>query len=207
MGKMLVALTFDDGPNTTVTPEIIDILEEYKIKGTFFVNGKNINENSAAVLKRCFELGHEICNHSENHRPMSELSAEEIKSEVESTSEKIENITGKRPRFFRPPYIAVNKLMYETIDLPFIEGIGCEDWLITVSAKERCERILRQVHDGAIILLHDSDYNTLTVEALRLLIPKLIIMGYEFVTVTQLFDRKGVAPIRGEIYTTVEKEE
>lgn len=96
--------------------------------------------------------------------------------------------------------------MHEVIDLTFIEGIGCEDWLITVSAEERCERILRQVHDGAIILLHDSDYNQLTVEALKMLLPKLLFLGYEFVTVSQLFDRKGVTPEKGKIYTTVEKE-
>ena len=206
MEKMLIALTFDDGPNTVITPQILDILDEHKIKSTFFVNGRSIDEDSAKIMKRAHDSGHEICNHSENHRPMTELTAGEIRDEINSTTEKIVAVTGKTPRFFRPPYIAVNDLMHEVIDLTFIEGIGCEDWLITVSAEERCERILRQVHDGAIILLHDSDYNQLTVEALKMLLPKLLFLGYEFVTVSQLFDRKGVTPEKGKIYTTVEKE-
>lgn len=206
MEEKLIALTFDDGPNTAVTPQIIELLEKHNVKASFFVNGRSIDENSAKVMKHAFDCGHEICNHSENHRPMPELDAEEMIREIESTTEKIKDITGCEPKFFRPPYIAVNDLMYETISLPFIEGIGCEDWLITVSAEERCNRILRQVHDGAIILLHDSDYNSLTVKALETLIPKLIFLGYKFVTVSELFGRRGVTPERGKIYTTIKAE-
>lgn len=202
----LVALTFDDGPNTTTTVEILNLLEEYHIPASFFLVGNNICETTAPVVKRTYDMGCELGNHSKTHSVMPEMTKEEIQAEVTYVSDKIKDITGEAPRFFRPPYIAVNDTMYEVIDMPFICGAGCNDWDEKVSVKERVDTTLAQLKDGTIILLHDSEGNSQTVEALKILIPMLLEKGYRFVTVKELFECKGVA-IRGDdtgLYTYVE---
>lgn len=123
-----------------------------------------------------------------------------------SVSEQIEAITGETPKFFRPPYILVNDNMYGNIDLTFICGAGCEDWVEDVSAKQRAKTTLDQVQDGMIILLHDFEGNSKTVEALDEIIPGLQERGYQFVTVSQLFEIKNVE-INGKdknLYTCLE---
>lgn len=200
MGKKLCALTFDDGPNTDTTPLVLEKLRKYGITATFFIVGNNIDEDSEQVVKEASEMGCEICNHSRTHSAMPELSAEDIRAEIEFTSGEIERITGQKPKFFRPPYIAVNSTMYENIDLTFIAGIGAEDWLPEVTAEERAEKILAQIKDGAVILLHDMSGNILTVNALDILIPALK-EEYEFVTVSKLFELSGVTPKKGIVYS------
>lgn len=200
MAKKLCALTFDDGPNTDTTPLVLEKLRKYGITATFFIVGNNIDEDSEQVVKKAADMGCEICNHSRTHSAMPELSAEDIRAEIEFTSGEIERITGKRPKFFRPPYIAVNSTMYENIDLTFIAGIGAEDWLPEVTAEERAEKILAQIKDGAVILLHDMSGNTPTVEALDIIIPALK-EEYEFVTVSKLFELSGVTPKKGIVYS------
>ncbi len=203
-----IALTFDDGPNTTTTVQVLDLLEKYDVTASFFLIGNNINDESAKVVKRAFDMGCEIHNHSKSHPAMNELSADEIIAEFTYTDDKIFEITGKRSGFFRPPYIAVSNDMLDNIDVPFIAGIGCNDWDDKVTAERRTAMILRQVKDGDIILLHDMQGNDLTVEALDTLIPELKAQGYVFVTVTELFNIKGT-PISADdtkIYTNVMQE-
>lgn len=201
--RKLIALTFDDGPNTTTTMQVLDLIEQYGITASFYVVGNNINDDSKAAMIRAVSLGCEIENHSQTHSAMTEMTAEEIAAEIKFTSDKIEAVTGRKPKFFRPPYIAFNQLMYDTIDLTFICGNGAEDYLDEVTPEMRYERIMKQVCDGMIILLHDAEGNFRTVEALKMLIPKLLDEGYEFVTTTQLFERSGVTPQKNSIYTNV----
>lgn len=193
-----IALTFDDGPNTTTTVQILDILAEHHAAATFFLVGDNITEAAAQVVRRAFDMGCEIANHSLTHADMSVMTPAEIRAEVQPVSERIETITGKPPRFFRPPYIAVSDTMYDTIPLPFLCGVGAEDYSPAVSAEERFARIMAQAADGAIVLLHDSEGNTMTVEAVARLIPTLQQQGYVFVTVSELFAVKGIEPKAGE---------
>lgn len=200
MEKKLCALTFDDGPNTDTTPLVLEKLKKHGVIASFFLVGNNINEESAKVVKKAFEMGCEICNHSKTHSAMPELSEEDIRAEIEFTSSEIKRITGKEPRFFRPPYIAVSEKMYDNIDLTFIAGIGAEDWLPEVTAQQRAEKILGQIKDGAVILLHDMSGNIQTVEALDIIIPALK-EEYEFVTVSELFDRANVTPKKGIVYS------
>lgn len=201
--KKLVALTFDDGPNLTTTMEILDLIEQYGITASFYVVGNNINSETEKAMQRAVKLGCEIENHSLTHSAMTEFTAEQMLEEIGYTSDKIEAAVGRRPKFFRPPYIAFNQLMYDTIDLTFICGNGAEDYLDEVTAEMRFERIMEQVCDGMVILLHDSEGNFRTVEAVKMLIPKLLEEGYEFVTTTQLFEGKGVTPQKNTIYTNV----
>ena len=201
--KPLAALTFDDGPNIYTTPQVIEKLKQYGVVASFFLVGDNITEKTEAVTRSEFEMGCEIHNHSRTHSAMPQLSPEEMRAEIAFTNEKVKGITGVEPRFFRPPYIAVSAEMYDNIDLPFIAGIGAEDWLDEVSAEQRAEKILSQVCDGSIILLHDMRGNYRTVNALDIIIPELLARGYELVTVSELFRREGVEPVRGRVYSNV----
>lgn len=200
MEKKLCALTFDDGPNTDITPLVLEKLKKHGVIASFFLVGDEINGETEKIVRKAFEMGCEICNHSKTHSAFPELSAEEMRSEIEYTSAEIKRITGKAPRFFRPPYIAVCSEMYDNIDLAFIAGIGAKDWLPEISAQQRAEMILGQIDDGAIILLHDMEENIQTVEALDILIPALK-EEYEFVTVSELFDRAEVTPKKGIVYS------
>lgn len=198
-----IALTFDDGPNATTTNDVIDKLEKYGIVASFFLIGNNINDESAKAVKRAYDLGCEIDNHSRTHSNMTELSAEEIKAEFEYTDEKVFEITGEHTKFFRPPYISVHQIMFDNIDVPFIAGIGANDWEDRVTAEMRARMILKQAKDGDIILLHDAEGNSMTVDALDTIIPELQKQGYKFVTVTELFKVKGIEPDMEKVYTNV----
>jgi peptidoglycan/xylan/chitin deacetylase (PgdA/CDA1 family) len=202
----LVALTFDDGPNNKTTVEVLDKLEEYGVVATFFLIGQNITKDIKPVMERQLELGCELASHSWSHKYMNAMKPAEIKKEISDTNNKIKEMVGVTPKFFRPPYIAVSTTMYDNISLPFICGIMANDWTANVSAQDRYNGILKQVQDGSIILLHDFYGNDNTVEALDLLIPELQRQGYVFVTLSQLFEYKGVDPmVKNFIWTTVNK--
>ena len=202
----IIALTFDDGPNTVITPQVLDILEKEGIVASFFLIAKNITPESAEVARRAKAMGCDIENHTVTHPFLNQLSVEEIMKEVDGCTEKIIEITGEVPKFFRPPFIAVNKEMYDNIAMTFICGAGCEDWVPDVTAEERAARVLANAEDGQIVLLHDMEWNRNTVEALKTIIPELKKRGYEFVTVTELFERKQVTPKRGWLYSNVLQE-
>ena len=190
--KPVVALTFDDGPNTVTTVQVLNKLEEYGVTASFFLVGTNITDETKDIVKRAYDMGCEIDSHSKTHSYMNQMTADEIKEEISYVDDRLMEIIGKPAPFFRPPYIAVNDTMYQNIDKPFICGFGCDDWDPKVTIDERTERTLEQVQDGAIILLHDSYNNFQTVAALDKIIPALQEQGYRFVTVTELFNVKGV---------------
>ena len=181
---MRIALTFDDGPNTTITPQVLDILEQHGIVGTFFLIANNITPESAEMVRRAQKIGCDIENHSVTHGFMDKMTPEQIRGEVAECSRRITEITGREPAFFRPPFIALNQTMFDNIDLTFICGSGCEDWVPTVSAEERARRTLANAKDGEIVLLHDMQWNVNTVEALKTIIPELKKRGFTFHTVS-----------------------
>lgn len=199
----IVALSFDDGPNTETTVKMLDVLKKHNVRASFFVIGKNINEESAVIMQRAHNEGHDIENHSKTHCAMPTLTADSIKAEIEYTSSLVEKYVGERPQFFRPPYIAVDRKMFDAIDLPFICGEGSDDWISEVSADQRYEKMLASARDGLIYLLHDFVGNDNTVEAVDRIIPILKERGYEFVTVRELFRRKNVKPLGGVLYTDI----
>lgn len=203
LGEMRIAFTFDDGPNTTITPQVLDILEENGIVASFFLIAANITEESAKVARRAFDMGCDINNHSLTHRFMSKMPREEIRREIDACTEKIVEITGQKPRFFRPPFIDVSPELYEAVGLPFICGVGCNDWIPTESAQSRIDTILRTARDGNLVLLHDMPGNVNTVEAIKTTIPVLKSWGFRFVTCAQMFDETGVTPKPGRLYSNV----
>lgn len=190
--KPTIALTFDDGPNTTTTAEILDLLEKYQVRASFFLIGSNLNDETAKVVKRAYDLGCDIENHSMTHSYMDKMTAEEIADEINTLNDKIKDITGEAPKFFRPPYIAVNNVMYDTIDMTFISGLGCNDWDDKVTTDRRVLVLQRRAKDGLIFLLHDAEGNSQTVEALDEVIPYLLEQGFQFATISELFALKGI---------------
>ena len=198
-----IALTFDDGPNTVITPQVLDLLEEYGALASFFLIAENITPESAEVVRRAKAMGCDIENHSLTHGHMDQMSREQILGEVKACTDRIIAITGEAPVFFRPPFIDVSREMYDVIDLTFICGAGCEDWVPEVTAQQRAERVLAGAEDGQIVLLHDMQWNQATVEALKTILPALKRRGFEFVTVPRLFEMKNVTPRRGWLYSNV----
>lgn len=190
--KPTIAITFDDGPNATTTMEILDILEKYQVRASFFLIGTNINDESAKSVKRAYDLGCDIENHSKTHSYMDKMTADEIKDEVAYVNDKVKEITGTTPKFFRPPYIAVNNTMYDNIDMTFISGYGCNDWEDRVTAEYRAKYLEKKAADGVIFLLHDAEGNSKTVEALDKAIPILLEKGFQFATISELFELKGI---------------
>ena len=202
----VIALTFDDGPNSETTLEMLDVLEKHQVVASFFLIGNNINDESAKSVKRAYDLGWEINNHRKSHETMDKMTAEDIKAEYEYVDQKVFEITGEHTKFFRPPYIAVSEDMWSNIDVPFISGIGCNDWDDKVTVERRVAVISKTVKDGCIILMHDAQGNHMTVEAVDQLIPMLKEQGYRFTTVSGLFEAKGIEPTTRMIYTNVTQE-
>lgn len=202
-GSKLIAISFDDGPNLTTSMRVLDKLEKYNIPASFFFIGKNITDNTKPVITRMLNLGCEINNHSWKHLHMDLLSKEELIDEVKKTSDKIREISGVCPAYFRPPFAAVSNTMYETIDLPFVSGINCSDWLDEVTTDQRAETILSNAKDGDVIVLHDREGNKKTVAALDKIIPGLLDKGYTFVTIGQLFEYKQVDPNKDKLWRNV----
>ncbi|MBQ9957289.1 MAG: polysaccharide deacetylase family protein [Ruminococcus sp.] len=201
----LVAITFDDGPNTHTTVQVLDLLEQYDAKASFFLIGDNISEASAPVVKRAYDMGCEINSHSKTHSHMTELTYDEIVAEMDYVKEKVCDITGEYPKFFRPPYLEVNDTMYDAIDVPFITGYSTSDSNSAKTAQERIDAVLNNVKDGSIFLMHDFYGNDNTVEALKTIIPALQEQGYELVTLSELFERKGEVPVDNYCYSEVQR--
>jgi len=201
--KKLVALTFDDGPSN-VTSQVLDILEKYNIVGSFYLIGNLITDDNKYLIEREIALGCEVNNHSFTHSFMSKMDSETIKEEIQKTTDLIVDITGKEPKFFRPPFIDLSDTMYDSIDLPFICGVDSVDWNPETTADGRFENVLAKVTDGAIVLMHDLENNTRTVEALPRIIEALSEKGYSFVTTSQIFEQKGIDPhVKGKLWSNV----
>ncbi len=192
----MVALTFDDGPGPR-TMEILDQLEAYDARATFFVLGELVDSYPEALEKE-LEIGCEIGNHTYDHKQLTSMSADSIKKEVEDTNKKIKNITGETPTLVRPPYGAVNETVRSTIKAPLIIwNIDTLDWQ-TRNTEKDISAVMDTLEDGNIILMHDI--HTETVDAALQLIPMIQDAGYQLVTVSELAEAKDVTLEDGEKY-------
>jgi len=185
--KKVVALTFDDGPDGNTTPQALDILAKYKIKATFFVQGKNIAGNES-ILKRMQSEGHEVGNHSWNHPILTKLSLEDAKKQITDTEDAITKVLGKSSKLMRPPYGAISDDIRNSLDLSFIMwDVDSLDWKSKNEAAILTE-IQRQVSNGSIILMHDIHQTS--VNSLPKVIEYLQGQGYSFVTVSDLLNTR-----------------
>ena len=186
--KPMIALTFDDGPNTETTTKLIDCFNKYNGKGTFFVLGDRINNYSDTLLE-CYLNGNEIGSHTLNHKVLSKLSQSELEYQINKTDELIKNVIGTKPKVVRPPYGDRNENVIKTINRPvIIWNVDTLDWK-TRSAQSTTNSILSNASDGDIILMHDI-YDS-SVQGAIDAIPTLIERGYQLVTVSELIKYKG----------------
>lgn len=189
-----IALTFDDGPHPIYTVQILDILKEYNIQATFFVLGIHA-EKYPDVIKRQNEEGHEIGNHSYSHINMRKTSISTIQKEFEKTQNIVYSITNKKPNLFRPPYGIYNNDVTNVISS---NNSSIVLWTFYQDSKDWsnpgvniiADTTLNKISNGDIILFHDYIYKSEsnTVDALKIIIPKLIQEGYKFVTISELMN-------------------
>ena len=181
--KKRVALTFDDGPDAKVTPQVLAILKKYDAKATFFMVGTNVSKNPA-IVEQVYEAGHEIGNHTWNHPKLTSLSTSAVKQEVDKTSNAIYNAIGQYPTVFRPPYGATNDKVRSVITTPSILwSIDTLDWKHR-NADKVLSYVKASAKDGSIILMHDIHQST--ANGLENVILYLQKQGYEFVTVSEI---------------------
>lgn len=188
--KPMVALTFDDGPSKKYTSSILDALKEYNASATFFVLGSNA-ENAPELLQRMVLEGNEIGNHTFSHKQLTTLSKAGVEEEIQETRECIYQITHTYPHVLRPPYGSKNETVLQCANdaLVVTWSLDTKDWKDR-DAKVIVERIMKEVKDGDIILMHDL-YAT-SAQAACIVIPKLQEAGYQLVTVSQLYEAKGM---------------
>ncbi|PEH47989.1 polysaccharide deacetylase family protein [Enterococcus faecium] len=178
-----VAISFDDGPGATTTPQLLQILKEKNVHATFFVLGENTVQHPE-IVKQTAEAGHEIGNHTYDHQDLATLSAQSITEEVTKTDTEIKKATGKTPTFVRPPYGSITSVGASVIQRPIIEwSVDSEDWK-TRNPDLILQKIQATVYDGAIILFHDIYPET--IRAVPQVIDYLQEQGYRITTVGDL---------------------
>lgn len=178
-----VALTFDDGPHEECTKELLDGLKERGVRATFFLMGQNIDGNEALV-KRMYDEGHLIGNHSYSHVQLTKAGAKTVCQAVDRTSKIIEGITGERPQYMRPPYGDWNEELECDVGMTTVLwSVDSLDWKLR-NKNKIVKRVLKDAGDGDIILMHDI-FPT-SVQAALELVDTLGGQGYTFVTVDEL---------------------
>ncbi|MFG1394409.1 polysaccharide deacetylase family protein [Xanthobacter agilis] len=191
-----IALTFDDGPNPETTPQLLALLKARGIKATFFVLG-NMAAKHPEVLKMIADEGHEIGNHSWSHPQLTRIPLAAADKQVGDTSALIEEVTGKKPRYLRPPYGSMKPALRDHLEDTF--GVSIVNWSVDPldwkhrDAKLVHDEIMKQVKPGAIVLSHDIYAST--VEAYGQALDELIAKGYKFGTMSELIAMdKPLAP-------------
>jgi len=180
-----IAVTFDDGPSI-YTERILDVLEQHDSRATFFVVGSRLIRHRDIVL-RTHEMGNEIANHSWSHPSFTRINDDRIRAELERTCSTIRYLLGYSPPFYRPPYGATNERVARVsgeLGYAIIKWtLDPKDWRYR-NANTIYNSVMSRVEGGSVILLHDI--HATTAEATELLIPSLIEMGFELVTVSEL---------------------
>lgn len=178
----VVALTFDDGPGQS-TEKLLDGLKERNVKATFFLVGENI-EGNEEIVKRMYDEGHLIGNHTFSHVQLTAVSEGKALEEVNETNEAIKAITGVRPYYIRPPYGMLSSCMAEEIDMQSVLWtVDPEDWN-TSDCGAVVRHVVKNAKNGDIILMHDIFDSSVT--AALEIVDRLKEKGYVFVTADQL---------------------
>lgn len=181
-----VAITFDDGPHPVYTEKLLDGLKERGISATFFVTGEHA-ELHPDIIKRIYDEGHLIGNHTYSHIQLTSSNRDKFQKELILTNEILRDITGDEVQYVRPPYGAWDKKLETELNMfPVLWNIDPRDWC-TKNPNRVVNTVLKKVSDNDIILMHD--YYSSSVEAALMIIDALAEKGYDFVTVDKiLFD-------------------
>ena len=199
-----IAMTFDDGPDAKLTPRLLDILKERHIHATFFVLGERVRDHPE-ILQREIAEGHEVGNHSWDHKALNKLGEGGLQHELADTSDLMKQTTGKPVTLMRPPYGATNPRLSRAIEKEYgmkviLWSVDPDDWK-DPGASVVSSRILNGwkasggTKPGAIILSHDIHKGT--IEAMPATLDALLSKGYKFVTISELLalESKNPTPI------------
>ncbi len=184
--EKVAAISFDAAWGDEQTPVLLDILEKYNVKATFFLVGMWV-DNYPDSVKLIASKGHEIGNHSNTHPHMTQLSAEQMTEEISECNEKIKAITGKDVTLFRAPYGDYNNAVVESVNAL---NMYCIQWDVDSldwkdpAPQEMVERINSKISGGSIILMHNGAANT--PEALPLILDAILKQGYKIVPVSEI---------------------
>lgn len=180
--KPCVALTFDDGPDRSVTPRILDSLRAHGVRATFYIVGREV-AGREDIIRRMYAEGHEIGNHSWDHRDFKDLSDQEMEAEINSTQAAIAAAGVPAPVTFRPPYGSVDNRVRAHVPFPMVRwDVDTEDWL-TRNPELVVAHLQHNVHPGSIILMHDKYDATATAVEMTI---QALSQQYQLVTVSQL---------------------
>ena len=184
-GNKVIALTFDDGPGP-YTAYLLDILDQYGAKATFFLIGSKVS-GQASVVRSIQARGHQLGNHSWSHPELPKLSADQIAGEIDHTNEAIKQATGVKPSILRPPYGAVNGVVLEQLRArgmsSILWSVDTRDWADR-NSQIVCSRAVAGARPGAVILMHDIHQTS--VNAVPCILSSLKQQGYSFVTIQRL---------------------
>lgn len=198
--RPMVALTYDDGPQASVGNRIMDCLAQYGGRATFFMVGERVPSFKTEV-QRMVNEGHEVANHTMNHKYLQKLGAAEIQSQVAQCNDVIEAACGVRPRLMRLPGGNYNATVKANTHMPMIQwNIDTLDWK-TRNADKTVNAVLSQVKDGDIILMHEL-YSQTGDASLRI-IPELAKRGFQMVTVSEMAAAKGYDLQAGQLYSSM----
>lgn len=196
--KPMLALTYDDGPYPPATNRILDTLEKNGGRATFFVVGSRIPVY-ADCIRREAALGCEIANHTYSHPILTGCKPETIKEEIEETDKLIKEYSGTEASLVRAPGGAVSDKVRENVKHPLVNwSVDTLDWDHRTPSKTTAI-VKSRAFDGAIILMHDLHVPTAT--ASETIIPWLVSQGYQLVTVSELFEAKGIVAEKENLYT------
>lgn len=189
--EKVVAITFDDGPYPKYTEQVLDILDKYQVKATFFMIGQRVEEYPD-IAREVQARGHLIGNHSYTHsRDMSQLSEEEILKEMKPCDEAITTVTGQKPIFYRSPSGNTNSTVLKaTQEMGYytINWSIAADYHLAKTPQQMADRVIQNIQPGNIILVHDGRFpeRWKDVEATDLIIQGLKEQGYRFVNLPEL---------------------
>lgn len=180
-----IALTFDDGPGP-YTEKLLDILDKYDAKATFFLIGSKVSAR-ANTLRRMQSRGHQLGNHSWSHPELNKVSTEQLVSEIDQTNNAIKQAVGIKPNIIRPPYGAFNRAVLEQFRQrgmsAVVWSVDTRDWADR-NSEIVCSRAVAGARNGAVILMHDI--HPTSVNAVPCILDSLKQQGYSFVTVQNL---------------------
>jgi peptidoglycan/xylan/chitin deacetylase (PgdA/CDA1 family) len=186
-----IALTFDDSPDENNTCKLLDILKSHNVQGAFFMIGGTMNDGNITVVKRTFDEGHLVLNHTFNHPRLSDLNESEIVYQLSHAAMRMESITGHYPLLMRPPYGSINPLVVDTINAQgmttVLWSLDSLDWTLK-DPDAVVLNVVSHIRNGDIILMHR---NPTSVAALPKVIEQLKSMGYTFLRLDELLGIKA----------------
>jgi peptidoglycan/xylan/chitin deacetylase (PgdA/CDA1 family) len=190
-----IAMTFDDGPNATNTPKLLEMAAQRHIKLTFFVIGQCVQENPA-LLRREIAEGHEVGNHTWSHPNLAKLPDDGVRTQLQQTEDIIVKTIGIKPKLMRPPYGALTKRQQQWINHDFgykiiLWDVDPVDWK-RPGSDVVAQRIIAGARSGSIILSHDIHPGTIA--AMPQVFDALLAKGFKFVTVSELIARSQTSP-------------